>query len=332
MNTRKCLRRFAALSLSLLLILALAGSALLWRYTTYFAGHSSHCSAEARTLVAESKQRLGIASVNLPCGQSRCLLLTPIPGATPDPRAQDVRAQLPAQGITPAPYGELQGIVVMLHGRGGCKENFIYPAIRLTAAGLAVIIPDLPGHGESRLPRAGYGTLPGEAQIAVDALDSARAHLHRELPAALWGFSMGSSYAHYSIAAHPHAFSALVVQAGFAHMDALLLDHLPAQLQAVGRPLLGWFALLVKLRGGVDIFTINPGDLAAAITLPVLQIHGEIDRLIPFTHGQTLAERYANASTMIAVADGDHNSALYRRTPVFAPAIAFILRHFPDKQ
>lgn len=318
-------KRLLIASAMVLLLLCLAVSAALWPFTRYFVGRDHHCSAQAKALLADP-HAIGMTVVHMACANSRCLLLLPKRDAVPDARGQALRAQLPAYGVTPAPYGELQGIVVMLHGKGSCKENLVYPALRMTAAGLAVMIPDLPGHGDHPQDPSGYGILPGESDIAVQALQTARAYVQQDLPAALWGHSMGSSFANYTVAAHPDVFAALVIQAGFERMDQVLRNHLPGALDPLASPLIAWFRVLVNLRGGVDIAAINPSDAAASHRVPVLQIHGRLDRLIPYARGEALAQAYRGEKHFISVPDGDHNDALYRATPVFAPVIAFMLR------
>lgn len=322
----KRLRRLAVAAAIVLLPVFVAGNALLWPFTDYFAGRDSHCSAQAMALL-ERPQQMGLHVATLPCAGSRCLLFIPRKDAMPDARGQRVREQLPAYGASLRPYGELRGIVVMLHGKGSCKENQLYTALRLTAAGLAVIAPDLPAHGDNPLNQNGYGTLPHETEIAVAALDAARDYLDAKLPAALWGHSMGSSYANYTVAAHPERFAALVIQSGFARMDDVLRDHLPPIWQGLAAPLSAWFKQLVQWRGGVDVGGINPVEAAASHQVPVLQIHGARDRLILAARGEALFQAYRGEKDFIMVADGDHNDVMMRATPVYAPAAAFLLRH-----
>lgn len=319
-------RRVRVAVLLLLLAVFAAGNVALWPFTAYFAGRDSHCSDEARALLGRARE-LGLRAENLPCAGSRCLLLAPVAGALPEARGRRLREQLPAYGAALQPYGEVRGIVVMLHGKGSCKENQIYTALRLTAAGLAVVAPDLPGHGENPVDINGYGTLPGEGDIALAALDAAQARLGADLPAALWGHSMGSSYANYTAAAHAGRFAALVIQSGFESIDAVLRDHLPPALRGAATPLVAWFRVLVKLRGGADIAAIAPGSVAHTHGLPVLHIHGARDRLIFPARGQALFQAYRGEKHFITVPDGGHNDALRRETPVYAPAAAFLLRH-----
>lgn len=328
MITSPSMRKRLLIGMSMLLLVAfIVLNVALWPYARYFVGRDSHCNPEAHALLANARH-IGITAQSVPCADSRCLLMLPAPGTLLEARGQRVREQLTAYGITPAPYGELRGIVVLLHGRGSCKENQVYTALRLTAAGLAVIAPDLPGHGDNPNNPSGYGILPGESDIAVAALDAARQAIGEHLPAALWGHSMGSSYANYTLAAHPERFSALIIQSGFDSMDNVLRDHLPPTLNRVaGTPLLAWFRLLVRLRGGADIAAIRPGDAAATHRLPVLQIHGAQDRLISLARGQALAERYLGEKQFITVSDGDHHNVMSRATLAYAPAVAFILHH-----
>src|SRR6266542_34295 len=79
------------------------------------------------------------------------------------------------------PDGEAVGGVVVLHGAGSCKENHFDFARRLQAAGLAAVVFDQRGHGESE-GALGAGLFDDVATIA---------QLLAPGPVALRGSSMG---------------------------------------------------------------------------------------------------------------------------------------------
>lgn len=81
-------------------------------------------------------------------------------------------------------------VVVMIHGFTGSKENW-YPLARALGGRYRLLIPDLPGWGESeRKPGATYGFVEQAANVAafIDALSPQR-------PVVLLGHSMGGGIA-----------------------------------------------------------------------------------------------------------------------------------------
>ncbi len=89
------------------------------------------------------------------------------------------------------PTGEVLGGVVVLHGAGSCKESHHDFARSLVAAGLAALLFDQRGHGESE------GPMDGRALSDVAEMASVlRAGCGEpELPLALRGSSMGGCLA-----------------------------------------------------------------------------------------------------------------------------------------
>ncbi|BDU15272.1 alpha/beta fold hydrolase [Lysobacter auxotrophicus] len=88
--------------------------------------------------------------------------------------------------------------VVMLHGFTGSKENW-FPVARLLRGRFRVIVPDLPGWGESnRIDGADYGFLAQSARVArfLDAVSSKQ-------EVVLLGHSMGGGIAALVAARHP---------------------------------------------------------------------------------------------------------------------------------
>ena len=92
--------------------------------------------------------------------------------------------------------------IVFVHGFTGSKENF-YPLARSLDGRYRLVIPDLPGWGESeRLPRENYGYLAQSERLA--------AFIHSvspDTPVVLVGHSMGGGIAALVAAGHPDRVS-----------------------------------------------------------------------------------------------------------------------------
>jgi pimeloyl-ACP methyl ester carboxylesterase len=106
--------------------------------------------------------------------------------------------------------------VVMVHGFTGMKENF-YPMARALGGRYRLVIPDLPGWGESqRLPRENYGFLAQSERVAafIRAVSPGK-------PVVLVGHSMGGGVAALVAAGHPQLVArvALLDAAGVRFAD-----------------------------------------------------------------------------------------------------------------
>jgi pimeloyl-ACP methyl ester carboxylesterase len=89
-------------------------------------------------------------------------------------------------------------VVVMIHGFTGSKENW-YPLARRLRGHYRLLVPDLPGWGESeRKPGADYGFVAQSAR--VDAFLRA---LSPDRPVVLLGHSMGGGIVALTAARHP---------------------------------------------------------------------------------------------------------------------------------
>lgn len=260
-------------------------------------------------------------------GRAPCLFVAPDPGTTPGQRGTQLREQLATLGTPPKPYGQTSGILVLLHGRNGRKEDLLPVAERFAAAGFMSVIPDLPAHGESPIEYLRFATAPDERGIPARVLEDARRFFRAEdAPAALWGISMGGAFAIRAALDAPGLWRALVIVASFDRLENVVTDQLaslpPAWLPPVETTLADW----VRLRGGADLRSVRPDLWANRVTLPVFMAHGDTDRLIPLRRGRSLFEAFASPDkTWTPVPGGDHYNVLVTALPLYAKMSAWLL-------
>jgi dienelactone hydrolase len=152
-----------------------------------------------------------------------------------------VQTPWPCNNTVPAlvgmPSGQPKAGIVLLHGYTGGKEMMAQEARGLTEWGYAVIMPDLPLHGERALGPDGmfeypfYGDPGGVLKAFENALsdvrtcaDYLRVTLGPEVPLGITGFSLGGCLTILSMARMPELFAAGVSVVGAAKLARLLLE------------------------------------------------------------------------------------------------------------
>lgn len=99
-----------------------------------------------------------------------------------------------------------RGPVVLLHGGSGSWTHWIRNIDALVAAGRQVLVPDLPGFGDSDPPPGG-----GDADAVAPAIEQGLQQLLGEARCELVGFSFGGMTAGLLLAAYPARASRLVL-------------------------------------------------------------------------------------------------------------------------
>ena len=186
------------------------------------------------------------------------------------------------------PGGEIAGGVVVLHGAGSSKERHHPFARACRAAGLAVVVPDLRGHGESD------GALDGRA--VADVLTVAEL-LPGGVPRALRGSSMGGYLS--LVAAAPLGAAAVV-------------GICPASATGLRRGLReGQFDFRADA-DSLSAFLVEHDETLAIADLdaPVLLLHAEGDDRVPVAHSRALATRFRSEHSRLVTTPGGHHRSI----------------------
>jgi alpha-beta hydrolase superfamily lysophospholipase len=229
-----------------------------------------------------------------------------------------VKVALPAQTGTvgglayslwlPPAEREPVGGVVVLHGAGSCKESHHDYARALIAGGLAAVIFDQRGHGESE------GRLDGRVLSDVATMAALlRSEIGRpELPIALRGSSMGGCLA---ILAAPLVEARAVVAI------------CPASPAGLRRGLNAG-----RLQFAADAEALHAAlaecDLHAAVEeleAPLLLLHAAGDEQVPVEHSRELAEHFRTPGCSLIVVPGGHHRSIQHDPELQAVSVKFIL-------
>jgi dipeptidyl aminopeptidase/acylaminoacyl peptidase len=213
--------------------------------------------------------------------------------------------------------------VLALHG-WGANASTLWPVVDpLLAAGMAVLLLDAGGHGDSGDEE--YMSLPRFADDLATALAALRAEPAVDAGrVALLGHSVGAA-ACLLHAARIGQVGAVVSLAAFAHprqvMERWLAEHrIPRRW--IGQAILDHVQRVI----GQSFDHIAPLNFVGRIDCPVLLVHGRHDRTVPLT--DALALRQAGPATELLVVDGDHDlrAALAPHVPGLVDFLAVHLR------
>ena len=247
-------------------------------------------------------------------------------------RAAAIREQLVERGIKPLPSGEIIGTLVILHGRGGIKEDYFPVAERFCAAGFRCVIPDLPGHGVNQGRYATYGVL--EAEMVLRCYQEAASKYNfSEQPCAILGQSMGGSVAIHTAALDGSPFSSMIVISSFDRLETVVREKTDGLLgsvlgAAVRRPadaVFGW-------KTGVKVSAIRPMDKATKIRIPTMIVHGDSDGFVPTASGRVLFESFPEGieKEWIPVPTANHNNVLITDFPLYATMAEWFFNHIEE--
>ncbi len=177
----------------------------------------------------------------------------------------DRPSQGPAAQWFASPRGKTRRVVVFLHGNSGDIVGVIGKVAPLRDAGYGVLLLEYPGFAQV----AGQPTEPtllAAATAALHALD-ARAIAGQDI--VLWGESLGTGVAVQLAAQRP--VGGLILEAPFT----AVADR--------AQEIYWWMPARALVRDRFD----NIARIAA-ITAPLIVVHGELDQVTPADHGRRL--------------------------------------------
>ena len=207
--------------------------------------------------------------------------------------------------------------VLLLHGVGDNRLGMLGYAQLLLAHGFTFLLPDARAHGLSDGTLATYGLLErNDIRQWSDFLEAQIPQGPQHSPCIFaLGESMGAAQLLQSLDTHPH-FCAVAAESPFANFREIAYDRMgqPFHLgpwvgQTVLRPLVEIAFLRARLKYNVDMQNISPENSAAATTIPILLIHGEVDSNIPLRHSLRI-HAHAPNTQLWQVPAADHCGAL----------------------
>ena len=282
---------------------------------TAFAAYTGLCAAVAQRFTSARRRSVDSSDAAAPSP------LRPVRFEARDGHATIAADYLPADAA--------RGAVVFVHGKDSCRgDELKVPTFALAqafaAAGLAVLMIDLRGHGRSSRARLTYGER--ERFDVLGAVDWLRRQGHQRI--GVLGASMGAASSLMAAADEP-AIAALVADSAFADFGSMI-ERQFARLSRLPRWVLPGALAIGRALTGVTLQRVRP--LAAAATLagrPCLVIHSAGDRFVPAADARALAEA---ARAELWITDSAGHIASYRAAPAAyeARVLGFFRQHLID--
>ncbi len=178
---------------------------------------------------------------------------------------------------------DTQRWVVIAHGYTGAARGMGNIARRFHEMGYSLLLPDARGHGQSEGSYIGMGWFDRlDIRMWIDRiLDS-----HADAAILLYGISMGGATVMMTVGEDlPPQVKGMIEDCGFSSIYAEMrhqLTHVFHYPACVVGLVLFFADLFARLRAG---YSLHDGDACAQLkkaTLPMLFLHGEKDRYVPY--------------------------------------------------
>lgn len=218
-----------------------------------------------------------------------------------------------------------KGILILVHGIGGCKEHFLGLAKELSQMGIDALLFDGRAHGQSGGEFCTYGFKEKEdiAQL-VDYIQQRQP----DLPIGIWGNSLGGAIALQALELDERIQFGLV-ESTFTDLGQIVFDYKKRILKGFGWRFLSDYALY---RAGVvadfEPDQVRPIDAVRHIEQPVFIAHGDADNNISYRYSEQLfANLKSKDKTFYLVKDAGHFGLFYEGgTPYKDSLMQFINR------
>lgn len=223
-------------------------------------------------------------------------------------------SKLALAGSFVAPTGATRA-VVLIHGkdcsRGSELKISTHALVRaLQASGLAVLMLDLRGHGDSAGARMSYGL--HERHDVLGAVDWLHGRGFCSERIGFLGASMGGACAIGALAHDPRLAGPLVLDSTFADFNEMM-NRTFAKLSRMPRWLLPSTLWWTRRLLHADLRRLQPADeLARCARRPLLVVHARHDPFVRVDHAHALARA---GDGELWITEGRHHLAAFRDAP-----------------
>jgi len=201
-----------------------------------------------------------------------------------------------------------RGILILIHGIGGCKEHFLGLAKELSKKGIESILFDGRAHGKSGGEFCTYGFK--EKMDISQIVDTIKAR-KPNLLIGIWGNSLGGAIAIQALEVDKRIEFG-VIESTFTELNQIVFDYKKRILKGVGIRSLSDYALgRAGEVAGFDPLKIKPIESVKNIEQPVFMAHGDSDENISFKYGQQLFDNLKTENKEFVLVKGGGHFGLF---------------------
>lgn len=217
--------------------------------------------------------------------------------------------------------------VIMLHGIGGCKEDYLGTAASLTKEGYNCFIYDARAHGKSGGQYCSYGYYEKED---LRAIVTAILEDNPTTTVGVWGSSMGAAVALQTLAIEPRIQFG-IIESTFTTLRQIVYEYQKRYSQGIGLR----FICNRVLDNAGKIAGFSPDDVqpiqaVTKIQQPVLIIHGDADKKISIDYGKALFDALTSKDKRFyTVKGGGHDNLFDKGGEAYYNTVqTFMKEHF----
>ncbi len=218
------------------------------------------------------------------------------------------------------PEGRSKGIVVFAHGWSRNRDRMVSRARIFGRWGYTAVIHSARDHGGSS-PQRGMNAL----RLAED-IEAVLSWVGE--PVLLYGHSAGSGGAAIAAWRNPDRVKLLFLEGVYPYTGEMLLSlfNWYGRLFRLvfGRTILFWMNLFYRGR----LEKLSPARLAPELKMPVMVIHGEMDKRFPLSFAKRLKEKLPPASSSLFIGKGANHSGS-SVAPGYEEALSDFLERHP---
>ena len=202
------------------------------------------------------------------------------------------------------PFGNSSPTILFFYGNGETAIDYDSIAPIYNQIGVNFFVADYRGYGKSG-GSPSFTTMLSDANTVLESMGIVLGASGYNGPVYVMGRSMGRHSA-FELAANEHpAISGVIIESG--------------------RPTLGQFTGGLGPQQAEELETAYRAK-AASIAIPVLVIHGEVDRLAPLEHAEEMFRSFASKDKkMLVIPGAGHNDLLFKGMDEYFTAIGDLI-------
>lgn len=287
-QAKKTIRKiFIRLFIPGFVLINFMGFAHAWRFTHFSIGQSAERTAKPDELSTIQKIGVLFTGVSIPKPQNEKPEVPYEEIWVPTQKEQEMNAWI-------FKADSAKGLVILFHGYAGHKSSLTPEALAFQKMGYHAVLVDFLGHGDSpgNSTSIGYGE-----SFDVAAATKFFSEKFKNQPIYLFGFSMGAVAIIKSLSENKLPVEAAIICAPFSSM----LKTVENRFTIMNLPSFP-FAEILVFWGGVQhdfwAFGHNSDKYAQEIQIPVLLMHGEIDKRATVAEAKEVYESLSGPKDM----------------------------------